>query len=406
VLIQTIAASERASFTADDITAGITLDDAVALLGCQVTTDDPVLIQRLLDQPLLLGDDVMDCWQGIYWLLKQRHLLAHPRPDEIELDLPIISVGSGPSLDENIDELRKIQKHVYISAAHSAVERLLEANIVPDFTCPVERVDPALFGMPSHPLPSQTVYCGLPIVPREPDRCQSRLCCSGADMIYPWAGYVKGGYTASNATGPHSVTTAAQMTTRPIYLVGHDLVDGYRQGYPYTAPEPGEVTVPCYDGVNRPINQFRLRARAVLEAMAPHHPLIQTSRQAAAINGIPFEGLPITYHLSTPKQVIYAGPRHPGRRLRADALALGLPSAFEHAAARVLGADSPQDLHPSALGGDDYAPMFGYLLRPLYSQLRITKALVPTIDTTAWFKEAFANIIDGLIAQAEDVAHA
>lgn len=55
------------------------------------------------------------------------------------LDKPAIVVAAGPSLNKNFNELKEIQGNAVIIAVDTIVEKLLNAGIIPDFICSVER---------------------------------------------------------------------------------------------------------------------------------------------------------------------------------------------------------------------------------------------------------------------------
>lgn len=54
---------------------------------------------------------------------------------------PVVIVGSGPSLDKNINDLQKMQKNCVVIAAGSAMAALKKANIVPHILCVVDPTD-------------------------------------------------------------------------------------------------------------------------------------------------------------------------------------------------------------------------------------------------------------------------
>jgi len=56
----------------------------------------------------------------------------------VEIDMPAVVVGSGPSLDRSIETLRAIKDRVIIFSSGSALRPLLKAGIRPDFHCELE----------------------------------------------------------------------------------------------------------------------------------------------------------------------------------------------------------------------------------------------------------------------------
>ncbi|MBR3579707.1 MAG: motility associated factor glycosyltransferase family protein [Lachnospiraceae bacterium] len=61
----------------------------------------------------------------------------------IPSDIPAIIVSAGPSLDKNIEDLRKAKGHFLIVAVDTAVKYLLNKNIIPDITVTADPYKPA-----------------------------------------------------------------------------------------------------------------------------------------------------------------------------------------------------------------------------------------------------------------------
>ena len=58
---------------------------------------------------------------------------------KIKLDKPVLLVGSGPSLEDNIEPLKRIQERLIIISSGSSLKVLLNNGIRPDFHCNLER---------------------------------------------------------------------------------------------------------------------------------------------------------------------------------------------------------------------------------------------------------------------------
>ncbi len=71
-------------------------------------------------------------------------------------DIPAIIVSAGPSLNKNIDVLRKAKGHFFIVAVDTAVQSLLKRNILPDITITVDPEKPSSYY--DHPL-AKTIPC-------------------------------------------------------------------------------------------------------------------------------------------------------------------------------------------------------------------------------------------------------
>jgi len=75
-----------------------------------------------------------NCGTNLIWF-DYRLLDARPR---VEIDLPAIIVGSGPSLDKSIEILKELRDRAIIFSCGSSLRPLLKAGIRPDFHCELE----------------------------------------------------------------------------------------------------------------------------------------------------------------------------------------------------------------------------------------------------------------------------
>ena len=57
-------------------------------------------------------------------------------------DIPVIIVSAGPSLDKNIEELRRAKGHSLIFAVDTAMKYLLAKDIIPDLAITIEPIKP------------------------------------------------------------------------------------------------------------------------------------------------------------------------------------------------------------------------------------------------------------------------
>ena len=90
----------------------------------------PISIGFFEDELTMLSN----CGTNLIWFDYQ---LLDDKP-RVEIDMPAIIVGSGPSLDTSINVLREIQDKVIIFSCGSALRPLLSAGIRPDFHCELE----------------------------------------------------------------------------------------------------------------------------------------------------------------------------------------------------------------------------------------------------------------------------
>ena len=75
-------------------------------------------------------------WHSWHSMLEEPRIFDSPSK---KIDYPVIVVGSGPSLDENIDYIKQLQDTHIVVAAASSSYALLEQGIEPDFLILLER---------------------------------------------------------------------------------------------------------------------------------------------------------------------------------------------------------------------------------------------------------------------------
>ncbi len=69
------------------------------------------------------------------------HLLTEaPTPRPLK-PMPVFVVGSGPSLDRNIEDVRRNRDNVVLMSCGTSLRPLLEAGMTPDFHCEIENVE-------------------------------------------------------------------------------------------------------------------------------------------------------------------------------------------------------------------------------------------------------------------------
>lgn len=69
------------------------------------------------------------------------HLLTEaPAPRPLK-PMPVFVVGSGPSLDRNMDDIRRNRENVILMSCGTSLRPLLEAGMTPDFHCEIENVE-------------------------------------------------------------------------------------------------------------------------------------------------------------------------------------------------------------------------------------------------------------------------
>jgi hypothetical protein len=84
-----------------------------------------------------------NCGANLIWY--GFHLLEEKK--RVEIDLPALIIGSGPSLDKSIEIIRALQDKAVLFSCGSSLRPLLKAGIRPDFHCELENTDTAFFSV-------------------------------------------------------------------------------------------------------------------------------------------------------------------------------------------------------------------------------------------------------------------
>lgn len=154
---------------------------------------------------------------------------------------PAVIVGSGPSLDDHIDDLKAMQHRVWILATNSALRPLLQQGIAVDFTVGVEFRDPeaTLADLPTGTLPRAVLLVSChpgffkppwtSILVGYHAEFPAARCLFGEQLDPP---VLCGGNVSTLA-----LTTAFILGSRHIALMGHDLA--FRDKKKYAAQSPG-----------------------------------------------------------------------------------------------------------------------------------------------------------------------
>jgi hypothetical protein len=340
--------------------------------------------------PWTLGDDHVDVLLGAYNMAVNNELLDWPLPHVIT-DSPAIVIGSGPSLEEHLDDLIALRHSCLLIASHSAANRLLRAGIMPHMICPKERTTP--YDWQCGGLDGSVIYAGLTLVPERHDKYRSKLRCGDGGLLSAW------GYCArERATGPSSGTfalsVAIDVTTGPIYMVGMDNAGGHYSGYSVRELDQCE-TVMCHDGVMRGSHWlFRVcRANIASQQIASGNRVRQACSRAAIIENVPLEPLPLHY---TKLDLLPIHSERSHRQLFLEDLAR-LPDDWENLYARSQVVSQIGDTMWDHLVDGHNGLLIGALLGPLYAQLSIQRRIgMSDADVLEWFREATRNLIDTL----------
>jgi len=378
--------------------------DIADMLHANIVGDDPAELAAFCDAPLIFGDDILDGWQGVYWLLKNRFLGDCQPITACSSSHPVVAVGSGPGLDESIDALAASQSAYFIVAAHSAAPRLLRAGIVPDLVTPAERTD-TTYVIDFTP-PAQTAYAGLPCVPHDPPRYAKHYLVAGNDLLWRWAGYGHASIPTGSTTGVNAVAVAATISPT-VYLIGHDLVKGHYAGYNAGPEDPalGCMELPCNDTLARVTSPIWERCKREIEGQAKRIPWMSScDAHGARLLGVPFRALPPRVS-TVPKQLLHTCDARIPRAEILRQLALGMPLAMERSVERMRSVTSIADMRSGVIADPEYVAMISYVFRSLWMQMTLEVRIgTAESDIVAWCKEAYANAVDGIMGSAREIA--
>jgi hypothetical protein len=88
---------------------------------------------------------LINCGANLIWY--DFHLLEERK--RVEIDLPALIIGSGPSLDKSIETIRALAHKAILFSCGSSLRPLLKAGIRPDFHCELENTDTAFHSVHS-----------------------------------------------------------------------------------------------------------------------------------------------------------------------------------------------------------------------------------------------------------------
>jgi hypothetical protein len=377
-------------------------DDVPLIMDSEIVTTNDVVLQRLAELPRNAGDCTVDYLQGLYWNAKNRELLAWETPSDVSDGEPVICCGSGPSLDAAIPQLRELQRSYRIVCAHSTIEKLLKADIIPDAFTPLERIDPTVIGMPMHALPEQVVYAGLAVVPNEHRRCTHKYSVTSCGLYTNWLPSAGKHVSQGTMSGTLAAGVSLALTSGPVYLIGHDLARGHYAGYAYTENESSHE-VEGVDGERRPTDFFMNRSARELGNMSLGR-LVQCAPAGAVLANSSTGVLPQPRNRA--KTIRYPTRVDPWRVDRfAETLRL-LPQEWRAGMLRLAKAECAADISIPALWPDARnRDAFKLLLRPVYLALSIEKRAGHSAIVVDWFKEIMANMDHDIAVTFEDIAH-
>jgi hypothetical protein len=223
-------------------------------------------------------------------------------------DIPAIIVGSGPSLKEDIETIRKLQPHCIVISAGTSLQALSKNGIAPDLSVSIDGnysnyiafkdIDmeniPLLFsGTVHHSILNKehlnTLYVSISL-----DTVTSYL--------HPDSQSIPSVYTTASVTGT-AIQAAAYMGCNPIVLAGQDMSypndTYYTEGVVHLSNEQlGRIITNANETVENVSGGFNKTTKAMLNTLQdlqnviqlfPDRTFINTSRYGAKIKGTTFQ---------------------------------------------------------------------------------------------------------------------
>lgn len=383
--------------------------DIINMVGGELVTTNREKIDQMKDAPYRIGDCILDCWQGVYWLCKQSKLLKEPSVKKYHYDGPAIVVGSGPSMDLYLDKLRKWQGKALIVCAHTTANRLVDHGITPDIVTPVERVNISIrTKIPNKTFVKQTklpdtTYGGLPLVPCDYKRYGHRMLTCSYDPIFTWAGCQDAQIFTGVTSGSAAVSVAKTIATGPLYLVGLDIVGNHFSGYTLLE-DPLDANVPmmCADGKERFGNTIKYRSCREIGAIAKGRDAYQCAPEGAMIDGMTFRELPDPVD-NNAKLVCDGKSKNLDRFNNFQRLKHGVSHQLVLSIDKCMAIKKAEDMHCGNLFDPEYTLLGTVLFRSLFAQISMeTRFGMPHHHALDWCKEAYRNAIEGIIGGADE----
>ncbi|MGG3804439.1 motility associated factor glycosyltransferase family protein [Metabacillus fastidiosus] len=177
-------------------------------------------------------DGLKNNLENLKWLKKSKD--ASQLKDRFK-DRPAIVVSAGPSLNKNIEELKRAKHKAIIIAVDTIVNKLLTEGIIPDFVCSVERIGEVYeYFYENKNIPEDVTLVGPPLLdPRVFEEFKGDIILPMRSGVaeYNWLQNLLGLQTNSSVEMGSSCAHVAfglamHLGASPIILVGQDLAYG------------------------------------------------------------------------------------------------------------------------------------------------------------------------------------
>lgn len=358
------------------------------------------------DRPFYFGNDVIDQMVGIEHLAENAETLL-TAPGLPKTDAPAIAVGAGPSLSyATMLRLKELQHSCLIVCCDTAYKGLVAAGVHPHIITPLERHPSVLRMIPES---CSGIFAGTPVcVPEAVRRFQSHVFAPGHDPVYDWCCLPDDRrYVFGSSTGTMAAHIAAEITTGPVFLLGHDLCYGDNGKSHWSqatsnAMSDVAVHVPCVDGAMRPSSYWWVRFRKQLGDLAgARGNMYNCNWSGATIENAQSSGLPVPGD----PLVLTPGVTRPERLAawKSDARNLASDAAMLLGKIQAVTAISDTDIVQLVPGRNGQC--LAYLLQSICAQmsyeLRLGRSRSFVLE---WHKTAIANALKAAMPILERIS--
>jgi len=363
--------------------------------------------------PRLWGNSTIDGVHGAWNLCRnvRRWLEAPALVDVPRLSCPAISVGAGPSLNDVIDKLPALREKCLIVACDTVAKSLKDAGCDPHVVTPLERLNTTAKKLAEYD--GDAVCCGMPVIPKAAaDRFKSVLSVCHDDSLYEWACMQDRAIYTGSSSGTLSVAVAQQLTSGPVYLVGHDLLTSNGAYYSSDCTSASfasdhSVQVRGNDGQVHGTKSEWARVAAELQIMSRGRNVVNVAaayKRGIIIPGTETDFLPDPDSLPASSLSLSAAKRHSGyRTVRKNGVKLA--DDFENFVdgARIVAHLS--DMRVDRWVSKKNALLFGYICRPLICQVSVERRLGrPEEQLVSLWRQRVSNMGDELFDTFKQMA--
>lgn len=357
-----------------------------------------------------IGNSSYDAYLGLVNIIRNKEwLTVSPNVLDLErVNVPVISIATGPSLANHLDSLRKLQSKCLLICADTAIKGLHASGIYPHIATPVER-DP---GLKNNITSGQGVTYGGSIY-TEPEVNQlfdRHLVMANDECLGRWVDERPLGYGSS--TGTASVVLGLAMTDGPVYLVGHDISFGAHHSHWADATTPGEPADDmCMgnDGELHVTNHWFNVFRNQIASVAQNNPRVINVNILDRVGALIPNTLPgsLPNMDMEPEFIWRPASKTPSIwRLQLKQRIARLPADLARARDTIERAMTLEQLSVEVVCGGDSMGVAEALFRPIYSQFSIEKRLgMPLPSVFVGVQGAMLNVIDHSLPKLMELCH-